>query len=204
MALLDWISTDHELRLERSGVRLRPHRATDFAEWAALREASRDFLQPWEPTWPADDLTRGAYRRRLSAYAQDMERGVAFPFLVFRRSDNAMVGGITLSNIRRGVAQMGSIGYWVGRSFVRQGHTLEAVRAVTTFSFARLKLHRVEAACIPTNVASRGVLLKAGFQQEGLALDYLRIDGAWRDHLLFGLVDPGHDRDMESAQARPG
>ncbi len=190
MALLDWIAADHDLRLEGSGVRLRPHRASDFQEWAALREDSRAFLQPWEPTWPADDLTRGAYRRRLAAYAQDMERGVAYPFLVFRRRDDVLVGGITLSNIRRGVAQMGSIGYWVGEAFTRQGYTVDAVRAVTDFCFGRLRLHRVEAACIPTNVASQGVLRQAGFTQEGLARAYLKIDGAWRDHMLFGMVSP--------------
>jgi ribosomal-protein-alanine N-acetyltransferase len=190
MALLDWISADHDLRLEHGGVRLRPHRLSDFTEWAALRQESRAFLQPWEPTWPVDDLTRGAYRRRLTAYAQDFDRGVAYPFLVFAKEDGAMVGGITLSNVRRGVAQMGSIGYWVGASFTRRGHTLSAVQAITRFAFQRLGLHRVEAACIPTNIASRGVLLKAGFVHEGLARDYLRIDGVWRDHLLFGLVSP--------------
>ena len=193
MALLDWIAADQDLRLEGAVVRLRPHRSSDFPEWAALREASRDFLQPWEPTWPADDLTRGAYKRRLSAYAQDMERGLAYPFLVFRGEDNALVGGITLSNVRRGVAQMGSIGYWVGKPFTRRGYTVDAVRAVSQFCFERLRLHRVEAACIPTNVGSRSVLRKAGFEQEGLARDYLKIDGVWRDHLLFGLVSPNRD-----------
>ncbi len=193
MALLDWIAADHDLRLEGGVVRLRPHRASDFAEWAALRESSRDFLQPWEPTWPTDDLTRGAYRRRLTAYAQDMERSVAYPFLIFRRGDGAMVGGVTVSNIRRGVAQMASIGYWIGEPFARQGYTVDAVTAVATFCFGRLRLHRIEAACIPSNTASRGVLRKAGFQHEGLARDYLKIDGAWRDHLLFGLVSPIRD-----------
>ena len=191
MALLDWIASDHELRLEHDNVRLRPHRTSDFAVWSALREDSRAFLQPWEPTWPGDDLTRGAYRRRLAAYAQDMERGIAYPFLIFERSEGRMVGGITLSNVRRGVAQMGSVGYWVGEPFIRRGYTTAAVRAVTHFAFQRLGLHRVEAACIPDNAASRGVLLKAGFAQEGLAKAYLKIDGAWRDHLLFGLLAPG-------------
>lgn len=190
MALFDWTSPDQDLRLEGEGVRLRPHRSGDFAEWADLRAGSRDFLQPWEPTWPADDLTRAAFRRRLASYAADIERGVAYPFLVFRAADNVMVGGITLSNVRRGVAQMGSIGYWVGRPFTRRGYTVAAVNAVTGFCFSRLGLHRVEAACLPTNVASRAVLLKAGFQQEGLARAYLRINGAWRDHLLFGLLAP--------------
>jgi len=190
MALLDWIGQDHEFRLEGDGVRLRPHRSSDFAEWEALRAGSRKFLQPWEPIWPADDLTRAAWRRRLAAYSQDIERGIAYPFLVFRQSDGIMVGGMTVSNVRRGVAQMAQIGYWIGEPFARRGHTLAAVMAVTTFCFGRLRLHRVEAACIPTNEASRGVLLKAGFRQEGLARAYLRINGIWRDHLLFGLISP--------------
>ena len=197
MALLDWISSDHELRVEGDSVRLRPHRSADFAEWAALRARSRAFLQPWEPTWPLDDLTRSAWRRRLSAYAHDIERGMAFPFLVFRHSDGVMVGGITLSNIRRGVAQMGTIGYWVGEPFTRRGYTVAAVKAVSRLSFERLGLHRLEAACIPSNEASRGVLAKAGFVQEGLARAYLRINGIWEDHLLFGLVSPRGEHKRE-------
>ena len=201
MALLDWIALDHDLRLEGAGVRLRPHRASDYAEWASLRSNSRAFLQPWEPTWPLDDLTRAAWRRRLAAYAQDIERATAYPFLIFRQSDGVMVGGITLSNVRRGVAQMGSLGYWVGEPFARRGHTAAAVDAVTRFCFQRLGLHRAEAACIPANEASRGVLLKCGFRQEGLARGYLRINGVWRDHLLFGLLSPVlADRRREDSQ----
>jgi ribosomal-protein-alanine N-acetyltransferase len=192
MALLDWISTGADLRFDGDGVRLRPPRASDYAEWAELRDRSREFLQPWEPTWPGDDLTRAAFRRRLAAYAQDIERGVAYPFLIFRRGDGRMVGGITLANVRRGVAQMASVGYWMGESFARQGHTLAALRTVLDFAFERLTLHRVEAACLPSNAPSRGVLLKAGFVQEGYARAYLKIDGDWRDHLLFGrLRDDG-------------
>lgn len=197
MALLDWIAPDHDLRLEGEGVRLRPHRASDYGEWVQLRSGSRGFLQPWEPAWPADDLTRGAYRRRLSAHGHDIERGLAYPFLVFRQSDDTLMGGITLSNIRRGVAQMGALGYWIGEPFARQGHTLAAVRAVTAFSFGRLGLHRVEAACIPANEGSRRVLLRAGFKQEGLARSYLKINGIWRDHLLFGMLTPGEARAAE-------
>jgi ribosomal-protein-alanine N-acetyltransferase len=165
MALLDWIAPDHDLRLEGHGVRLRPHRASDYSEWASLRSGSRAFLQPWEPTWPSDDLSRTAYRRRLTAYAQDIEHGVAYPFLIFRDADGTMVGGITVSNVRRGVAQMASLGYWIGEPFVRRGHTTAAVGAVTRFCFQRLGLHR-----------------------EGLARAYLRINGVWRDHILFGLL----------------
>jgi ribosomal-protein-alanine N-acetyltransferase len=195
MALLDWIAPESGLRIEGEGVRLRPPRASDYAEWRELRAQSRAFLQPWEPTWPADDLSRAAFRRRLMAYARDREAGAAYPFFVMRASDDALTGGITLSNIRRGVAQMGSVGYWCGKPFTRQGLTLAAVNALCEFSFRTLALHRLEAACIPDNQPSRDLLKKAGFVEEGFAQAYLKINGGWRDHVLFGRISPlrGHD-----------
>ncbi|RAK64306.1 GNAT family N-acetyltransferase [Phenylobacterium kunshanense] len=195
MALLDWIAPESGLRVEGEGVRLRPPRASDYSEWRELRAQSRAFLQPWEPTWPADDLSRAAFRRRLLAYARDRELGVAYPFFIIRSSDDALTGGITLSNVRRGVAQMGSVGYWCGRPFTRQGLTLAAVRALCDFAFRTLALHRLEAACIPENQPSRDLLKKAGFAEEGFAQAYLKINGEWRDHVLFGRISPhrGHE-----------
>lgn len=188
MALLDWIAPESGLRIEGEGVTLRPPRASDYAEWRDLRARSKDFLQPWEPTWPTDDLSRAAFRRRLTAYARDREVGAAFPFFVFRASDGALTGGITLSNVRRGVAQMGSVGYWCGKPYARQGLTLAAVQALTQFSFRSLALHRLEAACLPENQPSRRLLNRAGFCEEGYAKAYLKINGVWRDHVLFGLI----------------
>lgn len=190
MALLDWIAPESGLRVEGHGVVLRPPRASDYMDWRDLRAASRAFLQPWEPTWPADDLTRAAFRRRLAAYARDRELGAAYAFFVLRAQDEAITGGITLSNVRRGVAQMGTIGYWCGQRYARQGLTLSAVRTMSDFAFRTLGLHRLEAACIPDNAPSRSLLLKAGFAEEGYAKAYLKINGAWRDHVLFGLVSP--------------
>ena len=168
-----------------AGVTLRAPHSGDFAEWAALRAASRNFLVPWEPTWPSDDLTRGAFRRRLKRYAEDQRSDAAYAFLIFRASDNAMVGGITLANLRRGVAQAGSIGYWIGRRFARQGLMTAAVRTLIPMCFDSLRLHRVEAACIPDNAASVRLLEKCGFQREGYAREYLCINGVWADHLLY-------------------
>jgi len=190
MALLDFIAPESGLKLTGEGVRLRPPKWADYGEWSALRSASRAFLQPWEPTWAEDDLSRAAFRRRLATYQRDIDAGVAFPFFVFREEDGQLVGAITVSNVRRGVAQMCSIGYWVGQPYTRRGYTLAAVKAACRFAFEQLGLHRVEAACIPTNVASAGVLLKAGFEEEGYARAYLKIDGDWRDHRLFGLLSP--------------
>ena len=96
-----------------------------------------------------------------------------------------LVGGLTLASVRRGVAQAGSLGYWMGATFVRRGHMTAAVKAVLPFTFSTLRLHRVEAACIPTNTASIRLLERAGFTREGYARQYLCINGTWQDHLLF-------------------
>jgi ribosomal-protein-alanine N-acetyltransferase len=166
-------------------VLLRAPQMGDFAEWAALREASRDFLTPWEPIWPSDDLTRASFRRRIKRYFEDQHSYLAYPLFIFRRSDGVLLGGLTLANIRRGCAQAGSLGYWMGAAYARKGYMTAAVRAVLPFAFGTLRLHRVEAACIPANVASIRLLEKCGFQREGFARQYLCIDGAWQDHLLY-------------------
>ncbi len=174
--------------IEGDGVVLRRPQMSDFEEWARLRERSRAFLTPWEPTWAVDEFTRAAYRRRLRRYAKDLRDGIALPFLVFRDTDGALVGGCNLNNIRRGVLQAGALGYWVGEPFQRSGYTRAAVRAAVGFAFGAMELHRVEAACIPSNTASRRLLEQLGFSQEGVARSYLRINGVWRDHVLYALV----------------
>jgi ribosomal-protein-alanine N-acetyltransferase len=174
-----------ELAVKGREVLLRPPQMSDHDEWAALREESRDFLTPWEPVWPADDLTRAAFRRRLRRYAEDQRTDQAYAFLIFRNDGNTLLGGVTLANLRRGVAQAGSIGYWVGARFARQGIMSAAMRALVPFAFDSLRLHRLEAACIPTNAASVALLEKTGFTREGYARDYLCINGVWADHLLY-------------------
>jgi [ribosomal protein S5]-alanine N-acetyltransferase len=167
------------------GVTLRTPQMTDYGDWAALRETSREFLTPWEPTWPADDLSRSAFRRRIRRYSEDLRADQGYAFLIVRNSDGALVGGLTLANIRRGVAQAGSLGYWMGLPFVRRGYMSAAVGAVIPFAFGTLRLHRIEAACIPTNVGSIRLLEKTGFTREGYAREYLCINGTWQDHLLY-------------------
>jgi ribosomal-protein-alanine N-acetyltransferase len=168
------------------GVTLRTPQFTDYNTWAALREQSREFLTPWEPTWPADDLSRSAFRRRIRRYVEDLRTDQGYAFLIARTSDDALVGGLTLANIRRGVAQAGSLGYWMGEPFIRKGYMTAAVRALIPFAFTTLRLHRLEAACIPTNSGSIRLLENAGFVREGYARDYLCINDIWQDHLLYG------------------
>lgn len=181
-----WIGNSPTLKGDR--VYLRAPLPSDWSEWARLRAASREFLTPWEPTWVEDELTRNAYRRRLRRYARDTRDGVGYAFFVFRRDDDRLLGGITLSNVRRGVTQSCSMGYWMGQQYAGQGLMQDGVLTSLKFVFDELGLHRLEAACLPHNEASTTVLLKSGFQKEGFARKYLRINGKWSDHVLFAML----------------
>lgn len=174
-------------------VRLRPPEPDDYREWAALRGASRSFLEPWEPRWATNELDRGPWRQRVNRYRTDFANGHAMAFFIFENASGHLVGGITLGNIRYGVAQSAQIGYWIGEKFAGQGLMLEALMLVCEHAFETLRLHRIEAACIPDNLRSIRVLEKAGFRREGLLRSYLRINGEWHDHYLYALI--AQDRD---------
>lgn len=180
--------SDTRPHVEGDGVYLREPQMSDYAAWSALRAESRDFLEPWEPRWPRDELDRNTYRRRIRYYYRDARQDLGYAFFLFRTSDNALIGGLTLSNIRRGVSQTCSLGYWVGAPYARQGYMTRGVRAITWFVFDVLRLHRLEAACLPGNTASSALLTRSGFQYEGLARRYLKINGTWQDHWLFALL----------------
>jgi ribosomal-protein-alanine N-acetyltransferase len=175
------------LRLAGEQVFLRPPERGDYEAWANLRARSRNFLAPWEPTWPPDALSRASFRARIARYSEDWRGDQGYNFFIFR-PDETLVGGVGLSNLRRGVAETGSLGYWIGEPFARQRFMTAALPLVLDFSFDRLRLHRVEAACLPTNVPSRALLLRVGFTEEGYARRYLLIDGRWQDHLLFAIL----------------
>ena len=177
-----------ETRLEGQRLVLRPPRLADYDQWAPLRALSRDFLQPWEPTWAADELTPAAWRQRMRGYWRDMRNDAAYPFFLFQRDSGELLGGLTLSDVRRGAAQAATLGYWIGMPHAGQGYMSEAVRLVLAHAFGALALHRVEAACIPDNAPSRRLLRSCGFRQEGLARRYLKINGQWRDHLQFAIT----------------
>ena len=108
---------------------------------------------------------------------------------IYDTRSTALVGGLTLCNVRRGVTQSCTLGYWVGAAHAKRGYMTAAVRAVVPFVFDSLELHRLEAACLPTNTASMRLLKRTGFTREGLARRYLRINGDWQDHLLYALLD---------------
>ena len=160
----------------------------DQASWSALRGKSRQFLEPWEPLWSPDELTRTAFRQRVKRAWRDIEDDAAYPFLIFVHKGSQLCGGLTLSNVRRGVAQTATLGYWVGAPFARKGYMRDAVSTVLPFVFGQLGLHRLEAACLPHNEASVRLLKSSGFSPEGHARRYLKINGEWHDHLLFAIL----------------
>ena len=167
---------------------LRPLAMSDYPAWAEIRALSRSHLIPWEPAWSRDELSRSAFRRRLRFYQREAREDMGYAFAIFEEPGGTLAGGVSLSNVRRGVTQAAALGYWLGEPFCGRGLMTRALAALVPFAFDELRLHRIEAACMPQNTASVAVLRRSGFEQEGLARRYLKINGAWRDHLLFAMV----------------
>lgn len=174
-----------KVRVETERMTLRLPQHADFAAWTGLRQQSEAFLRPWEPVWSHDHLSRKAFTNRVYWATRAAAQGTALPLMMFRREDMALLGAITLDNIRRGPVQAGTLGYWIGQPHARQGYMREAIQAVVHHAFTALDLSRIEAACLPENAASRGVLEKCGFKYEGVAQSYLQIAGRWRNHVLY-------------------
>jgi [ribosomal protein S5]-alanine N-acetyltransferase len=160
----------------------------DLTAWKTLRHESRAELKPYEPSWPAHELSRSGFIARVKqakTLASDRE---AFQFLIFTKNSSVLIGGITLGNIRRGSAQTGEIGYWLGTKYWGQGYMRDAVLTVLKFAFDNLRLHRIEAACIQSNIRSIALLQHCGFHYEGSARAYLEIDGRRQDHHLYACL----------------
>lgn len=178
--------------IEAEHVRLRMPVMSDHGEWCRLRREGSAFLKPWEPVWAPDHFTRRAFNNRVFWARKTYESGEGLPLFLVRRSDEQLLGAITLDNIRRGPAQAGTLGYWIGQEFARLGFMSDAIAAVVHYAFSSLDLSRIEAATLPENMASRGLLEKTGFKYEGVAQSYLQINGRWRTHVLYANLR--HDR----------
>jgi len=181
---IDLVNATYALRLPRYG---------DFRQWHSLRQDSRKFLQPWEPSWRHDELTESAFRSRVNRNEQEFASGQAVPLFLIRRSDDVLLGGVTVGYIRRGASQSCMIGYWMGERHAGQGHMFAALQMAIPYIFSGLQLHRIEAACIPENERSIRLLEKAGFRREGLLREYLKINGEWRDHVMFSRLPADTD-----------
>jgi [ribosomal protein S5]-alanine N-acetyltransferase len=193
--MLTWFARDDTPVLIGSRVLLRAPRPADYLAWKTLRKESRAFLKPFEPRWTEADLGHRVYQARLRRGREEAKAGTDYTFFIFLREGNRekLVGGITLSNVRRRAAQFANLGYWMGQEFAGKGLMTEAVGLVVAYGFDSLQLHRIHAAFLPHNMASRRVLEKNGFKEEGYAENYLQIDGKWADHVLFGLTRERYD-----------
>jgi len=174
-----------KIRIDTERMILRPPMHTDFRPWSDLRRQSAEFLQPWEPSWSADHLTRKGFVNRVYWANRSIAQGTAVPLFLIGRENNSVLGAITLDNIRRGPSQAGTIGYWIGAEHARRGYMQEALTAVVHYAFEVLDLSRIESACLPENAASRALLEKCGYKYEGVAQSYLQINGRWRNHVLY-------------------
>ena len=176
-------------KLTGERVFLRPPKRRDALKWQKLRMSSKSFLVPWEPSWDASSCTRRAYLRyfKNSNYLANMDR--AYSFLIFKTDDKTLLGGINIGNVRRGVSQSASLGYWIGEKHSRNGYMKEALKLLIPSLFIDLRLNRIEAATLEENIASKNLLKKIGFKKEGVLRKYLKINGAWRDHILYGLLE---------------
>jgi ribosomal-protein-alanine N-acetyltransferase len=186
------LGAKRKVRIETERLVLRPPVHGDYRAWSALRYDSAAFLTPWEPTWATDHLTRKAFTNRVYWAQRSIANGSALPLFLVRRNDQGLVGAITLDNIRRGPAQAGTTGYWIGQPFAREGYMREALQAVVNHAFTTMDLSRVEAGCLPENNPSRRLLEQCGYKYEGVAQSYLQINGRWRNHVLYANLR--HDR----------
>ena len=175
-------------RLSGKRVFLRPPKRRDAIKWQKLRLSSKSFLSPWEPSWDASSCSRRAFMRYLknSSYLANIDR--SYSFLIFKEEDKDLIGGVNVFNIRRGVSQSASLGYWIGKRFAKKGYMSEALEILLPSLFIDLRLNRIEAATLKNNTASRSLLEKSGFLKEGICRSYLKINGKWQDHILYSLL----------------
>jgi ribosomal-protein-alanine N-acetyltransferase len=181
------------LAIETERLVLRLPELGDHLPWSRLRRSGEAFLRPWEPVYAPDYLSRRSFRNRVYWAHRAREEGRALSLFLVRQTDGQVLGAITLDNIRRGPAQMASVGYWIGPAYARQGYMREALAAVVEHAYGALDLGRIEAACLPENEASRRLLEASGFVHEGLAAAYLQIAGRWRDHVLYAHLRRGRN-----------
>ena len=177
------------LELPGRRVRLCTLVESDYPAWLEVRNRCRDWLVPWEPRskgapQPAED--HASFTARCAMRERERQLGTGFGFGIFH--EGRFAGEVTLSSILRGPFQNGSIGYWIDKDVAGIGLVPESVVVVLQFAFETLRLHRVEVAIIPRNMASRRVVEKLDLRNEGVALGFLEINGAWEDHVRYAMT----------------
>lgn len=186
-----------DISLTAKNIYLRPPARQDADVWLALRAQNAQRLKKLEPRWPKDGLTRAFFKRRLARQIQDWNDDLGYPFLIFSKTDKKLLGGVNINHVCRGAAQYATLGYWLDKKAEGHGYMSRALHLIQNFSFGPLGLHRLNAAVLPGNTRSINLLKRAGFEEEGFAIQYIQIDGEWRDHILFGLPREKMEKKVE-------
>ncbi len=182
-------------------VLLRPLRAEDWEQWREVRLRCREWLERWEPRpepGSADPaLEREAFRARCGAWDRQRHFDAAYGFGLFL-VDGRFAGEVSLGSVQRGPFQMGYVGYWIDQALAGHGYVPEGVVLMMRYAFDVLQLHRLEAAIVPRNVASRRVAEKLGLRDEGTAERFLQIQGVYEDHVRYAItseewLERGHE-----------
>ena len=168
---------------------LRPPEYKDWKIWSDLRKKNMLYLKPWEPSWTAHELERSSFVKRVRFFEKLSINDEAYSFLIFEKIKQSLIGEININNVQRGVIQSCSIGYWISENKRGLGLMSEAIKLIKDFAYNQLELHRIEAACLPNNQRSLNTLLKNGFEVEGKAKKFLKINGEWQDHIILACLE---------------
>ena len=169
-------------------VLLRPPQYSDWRSWADERKKNELYLQPWEPLWSINELERSSFVKRIRMFERLSHNDQAYSFLIFKSDKEDFIGEVNISNVQRGIIQSCSIGYWIAKDCEGKGIMSESLELIKEFIFNELKLHRIEAVCLPYNKPSLKVLLKNGFIKEGTARKLLKINDKWQDHTVLSFI----------------
>ena len=170
---------------------LKKPKKENWREWAELRQVSRKFLQPWEPTWPSNFLTKELFTKFINKIETALKKKISYNFFIFHKKTNNLMGGISLTNFKSEGYKSITIGYWMGEEYAGKGYMRDSLKIISNYCFTDLGLNRIEAACLPKNLSSKKVLLNVGFKVEGYAKKYLDINGKLEDHLLLVKIKKG-------------
>lgn len=169
---------------------LRMAEKSDYKQWREIRQSNQNFLQPFEPIWGRDALSKQHFYARVRNDRHGAITDNKYAFFIFKKTDDQLIGGINMNNIQRGVFQCCALGYWLGQVENSKGYMSEAVQIISQQCFEKWGFNRIQAATLIHNKASIRVLEKNGFEREGQARRYLKINGSWQDHVLFAKIAP--------------
>ena len=178
----------NQFEITSQKVTLRPPQYSDWKAWADERKKNKLYLQPWEPLWSINELERSSFVKRVRMFERLSHNDQAYSFLIFTSDNEDFIGEVNISNVQRGIIQSCTIGYWIAKDCEGKGMMSESLELVKEFIFNELKLHRIEAACLPHNIPSLKLLLKNGFIKEGTARKLLKINDKWQDHTVLSFI----------------